>query len=139
MLIGEYSVQIGEKNRIAIPKKLREKLDGRLFLTRGYENCLILVDETRWTKLIEEINKKPLLSLSVRDTKRFILGGSIELEPDSQGRIVLPDSLKEFSAIDQKIIFLGVGEWAEVWAEERWKEKLNILKDNVSDLAETLG
>lgn len=138
MLIGEYSVQTGEKNRIAIPKKLRERLEGRLFLTRGYENCLILVDENRWEKLIEEINKKPLLSLSVRDTKRFILGGAVELEPDSQGRIVLPDSLKEFSAIEQKIVFLGVGEWVEVWSEEKWKQKLNVLKDNVSDLAERL-
>lgn len=139
MLIGEYSVQIGEKNRIAIPKRLRDNLEGKLFLTRGYENCLILVDENRWNKLISEINKNPLLSLNVRDTKRFILGGAVELEPDSQGRIVISDALKEFSSIEQKVIFLGVGEWAEVWSEQRWKDKLNILSKNVSDLAERLG
>jgi len=139
MLIGEYSVQIGEKNRVAIPKRLRDNLEGKLFLTRGYENCLILVDENRWNKLISEINKNPLLSLNVRDTKRFILGGANELEPDSQGRIVISDALKEFSTIEQKVIFLGVGEWAEVWSEQKWKDKLNILSKNVSDLAERLG
>jgi len=139
MLIGEYSVQIGEKNRVAIPKRLRDNLEGKLFLTRGYENCLILVDESRWNKLISEINKNPLLSLNVRDTKRFILGGANELEPDSQGRIVISDALKEFSTIEQKVIFLGVGEWAEVWSEQKWKDKLNILSKNVSDLAERLG
>ncbi|MFS8130539.1 MAG: division/cell wall cluster transcriptional repressor MraZ [Candidatus Dojkabacteria bacterium] len=139
MLIGEYSVQIGEKNRIAIPKRLRDNLEGKLFLTRGYENCLILVDENRWSKLISEINKSPLLSLTVRDTKRFILGGAVELEPDSQGRIVITDELKGFSTIDQKVTFLGVGEWVEVWSEQKWKEKLNILGKSVSDLAEKLG
>ncbi len=139
MLIGEYSVQAGEKNRIAIPKRLRDNLEGKLFLTRGYENCLILVDEGRWNKLILEINKSPLLSLTVRDTKRFILGGAVELEPDSQGRIVITDALKEFSAIEQKVIFLGVGEWVEVWSEQKWKDKLNNLSKNVSDLAEKLG
>lgn len=139
MLIGEYSVQIGEKNRIAIPKRLRENLEGKFFLTRGYENCLILVDENRWNKLISEINKNPLLSLNVRDTKRFILGGAVELEPDSQGRIVISDALKEFSTIEQKVTFLGVGEWVEVWSEQKWKDKLNILSKNVSDLAERLG
>lgn len=138
MLIGEYSVQIGEKNRIAIPKRLRDNLEGRLFLTRGYENCLILVDENRWEKFISVINKSPLLSVNVRDTKRFILGGAVELEPDGQGRVILPDSLKEFSTIEEKVIFLGVGEWAEVWSEQKWKDKLNILSKNVADLAEKL-
>ncbi|MEO6729191.1 MAG: division/cell wall cluster transcriptional repressor MraZ [Candidatus Dojkabacteria bacterium] len=138
MLIGEYSVQIGEKNRIAIPKRLRDNLEGKLFLTRGYENCLILVDENRWSKLISEINKNPLLSLGVRDTKRFILGGAVELEPDSQGRIVISDALKEFATIQEKVTFIGVGEWAEVWSEQKWKDKLNNLSKNVSDLAEKL-
>ena len=138
MLIGEYSVLIGEKNRVAIPKKLRESLNGKIFITRGYENCLILVDEQRWNKLIEELNKTPLLRLSVRDTKRFILGGATEMEPDSQGRVILPDPLKEFSGIENKVVFIGVGEWLEIWSEQKWKDRLNILSKEVSDLAERL-
>lgn len=138
MFIGEYNVSLGEKNRIAIPKKLREQMNGLFYVTRGYENCLILVDSLRWENLIAEFNKKSLLSLSVRDTKRFILGGASEVEADSQGRFVLPDSLKIFSKIDNKIIFLGVGEWIEVWAEELWRSKLDDLSKNVSDLAERL-
>ncbi len=138
MFIGEYSTQIGEKNRIAIPKKLRDQLNGTAFITRGYENCLILVDQKRWENLINEINKKPLLSLNVRDTKRFIIGGANEIEYDSQGRFVLPESLRIFSKIEGGLIFLGVGEWIEIWNEEKWKEKLDNLAGNVSDIAERL-
>jgi MraZ protein len=138
MFIGEYSVTLGDKNRLAIPKKLRDQMSGLFFLTRGYENCLILVDSARWDKLNEEFNKKSLLSLTVRDTKRFILGGAVEIEADSQGRFVLPDSLRNFSKIDSKVVFLGVGEWVEVWSEEAWLMKLDDLSKNVSDLAERL-
>lgn len=138
MLLGEYSSQVGEKNRIAVPKKIRDELKGRMIITRGYEGCLILVDETRWNVLIKEMNTKPLLNLSVRDTKRYLLGGAVEVETDSQGRFVIPDSLINFAQILTTAIFIGVGEWAEVWSEELWKEKLDNLKNNVSDLAERL-
>ena len=139
MFIGEYSVQLGEKNRLAIPKKLRESLEGKIYLTRGYERCLILVDSSRWEILVREINKNPLLSLSVRDTKRYLIGGAVELEVDTQGRFVLPESLKDFSGINGKSIFLGVGEWIELWGEERWNEKLDELSKDVSDLADKLS
>jgi MraZ protein len=139
MLIGEYSTAIGDKNRISIPKKLRDSFAGKVFLTRGYEQCLIMVDTQRWESLIEEINKSPLLSLSVRDTKRFIVGGAVEIEYDSLGRFVIPEGLKAFANINQKIVFLGVGEWVEIWGEERWFDKLSNLTNNVADLAERLS
>jgi MraZ protein len=139
MFIGEYATQLGEKNRLAIPKKLRDEINGGVILTRGYENCLIMVDTSRWETLIKEINTRPLLSMNVRDTKRYIIGGAVEIEHDTQGRFVLPESLKEFGNINEKIIFLGVGEWIEIWDEDRWKNKLNELSKNVSDIAERLS
>ncbi|CAG1022571.1 Transcriptional regulator MraZ [Patescibacteria group bacterium] len=139
MLIGEYLTTLGDKNRVGIPKRLRDNLNGKVYITRGYEQCLIMVDSERWDYLVDEINKSPLLSLNVRDTKRFIIGGATEVEYDSLGRFVIPESLKAFAKIDQKIVFLGVGEWAEIWSEERWQEKLNDLNKNVADLAERLS
>lgn len=139
MLTGEFSSQLGEKNRVAIPKKLRDNLEGKIYITRGYERCLLLVDSLRWEILLNEINKSPLLSLSVRDTKRYILGGAVEIELDSQGRFVLPESLKNFAGINGKLTFLGVGEWIEIWSEDKWLDKLDDLSKNVSDLAEKIS
>ena len=138
MLIGEYYTQLGEKNRLALPKKLRDELSGKVYLTRGYEKCLLLVDTIRWNNLVTEINKRPLLSLNVRDTKRYILGGAIEIEYDAQGRFVLPEPLKLFAGIEERITFLGVGEWVEIWSEEKWNLKLESLSENVADLADRL-
>jgi len=139
MFIGEYGTQLGEKNRLAIPKKLRDQLNGQVILTRGYERCLIMVDSERWDALISEVNSRPLLSLNVRDTKRYLIGGAVEVEYDNQGRFGIPESLKDFGSIQEKVIFLGVGEWIEIWDEDRWKTKLDDLSKNVSDIAERLS
>lgn len=138
MFIGEYATALSEKNRVSIPKKLRLELKGKVYLTRGYENCLIMVDFERWDNLIKEINRRPLLSMDARDSKRFIVGGAYEIELDSQGRFVIPEPLKSFALIEMGITFLGVGEWIELWNEERWREKLSKLSETVTDIAERI-
>lgn len=139
MFIGEYPTQIGEKNRISLPKKLRDKMEGGLLLARGYENCLLMLDNKSWENLVFEINKKPLLSLNVRDTKRYILGGATELDLDNQGRFVLPEPLKSFAGLNKTVVFLGVGEWIEIWDLEKWESKLKKLSMEVSDIADRLS
>jgi len=139
MLIGEFPALVGDKNRIALPKRLRDQFKGKIFITRGYEKCLLILDSQRWEGFMSEIDKRPLLSLDVRDTKRFILGGANEIEYDTQGRFVIPETLKIFADIQEKIIFIGVGEWVEVWSENKWRDKLDKLSENVSDIANRLN
>lgn len=139
MLEGEYTSPLGEKNRIAIPKKLRIQLGEEIVITRGYEHCLIIVDQSRWEVLLSEINKRPLLSMSVRDTKRFIIGGAFRISLDNQGRFVLPESLITYANIGTETTFLGVGEWVEIWDSTKWKEKLNELSIHAADIADRLS
>jgi MraZ protein len=139
MLEGEYTSPLGDKNRVAIPKKMRVLLKGDIVITRGYEHCLIIVDQTRWEDLIREINERPLLSMSVRDTKRFIIGGAYRLTLDKQGRFVIPESLIEYAEIEVGTTFVGVGEWLEIWDSEKWRDKLNDLSIHAADIADRLN
>lgn len=139
MLIGEFITPIGEKNRIALPKKLRAELSDELIVTRGYEHCLIVVDQSRWLALIAEIDKNPLFSLTVRDTKRFLLGGAFTLRLDKQGRFVIPEGLMQYARIVQNVTVVGVGNWVEVWDQDRWQQKVDYLAENSADIADRLG
>jgi MraZ protein len=139
MLIGEYISQVGEKSRVAIPKKLRENLVGKIYLTRGFENSLILVDSSKWQSLLELISEKSILDKDARDLKRFIVGGTVEVEPDAQGRFVLNEQLKKFAEINEQVIFLGIGDWIEIWDSKIWEENLNNLRNEVSDKAQKLA
>ena len=136
MLIGEYEGKLTDKNRLAIPKKIRENLNGELIVSRGYEGCLILLDAKLWQALEKTINKQPILSLSIRDMKRFIMGSAFEVDLDDQGRFVLPTNLKEYSSIITKVYFVGLMDWVEIWSEEKWLEKIASLSQNATDIAE---
>lgn len=138
MLIGEYSLTLGDKNRVAIPKKFRDQFSGSIILTRGFEGSLLMTDSARWELIVSEINKKDLFTSVSRDLKRYIVGGSFEIDPDNQGRFVIPEKLLEFSGIDNSVVFIGVGEWIELWNEDRWNEKLNDLKIKNSEIAERI-
>lgn len=138
MLIGEYSAKLADKNRVALPKKLRIELKGNIYLTRGYENCLLILDEERWKKLIQTIEVKPFLNKSVRETKRFIAGGATELNLDSQARFIISEEQKLYGGIQKEIMFVGILDWIEIWDLQIWQEKVKSLKTHAGEIAERL-
>jgi len=138
MLKGEYASKLTDKNRVALPAILRKEMNGQITLSRGYDGCLILVDEKRWIDLIGLIKVEPILNLSVRDTYRFILGGAVDIDLDKQGRFVMPKGLLDFAEISSDIVFLGINDWIEVWDKDKWQQKLDKLKTEASDIADKL-
>jgi MraZ protein len=138
MLIGQYELALGEKNRIALPKKLRSELGTDLILTRGYDGCALLLDKTLWQKLITDIGNASLFRLSARDTRRYLLGGAQECELDNQGRFVLPEYILQHSQVTKDVVLLGLGDWVELWSKEQWSAKSEFLAKNASDIAEKL-
>jgi MraZ protein len=139
MLIGEFINHVGEKNRIAVPKKLREELGNKLIVTQGYEGCLIVVSPAQWQSMIDESASGPFVSHSVRDTSRFLLGGALEVELDDQGRFVLSPSLTEYANVEDEVVFLGLGRWVEIWDKKKWQERKNYIGEHSSDIAEKLS
>lgn len=139
MYLGEYISPVGEKNRVALPKKLRDSMRGeKLFLTRGYEGSLMLLEQADWQRLQAILDKSPMLNMSLRDTKRFLLGGAIDLVLDNQGRFVIPEALIAYAQIGESITFIGVGDWIEIWSSNSWQEKLQHLKQNAAEIADKL-
>ena len=134
MLIGEYRSKVGAKNRIALPKKLREYLGESVVVMRGYEGALLVVSQNDWSRLIEEVLSGPLTDPEVRDTARFLMGGAHEIEFDYQGRFVLPQPLVEHSGatVGDEVVFVGLGKWVEIWSQDRWIKRLKLLGEKTS-------
>lgn len=139
MTIGEYSQKIGNKNRIAFPKKFRKELGNKLIITKGYEGCLVIVSPNQWNQMITESASGPFVSDLVRDTSRFLLGGASELALDRQGRFVIPPYLKIYGVFKTVGIFLGLGRWVELWALEKWDKKRKEIEKNSSVVGEKLA
>lgn len=138
LLIGRYSSKVGAKGRIAIPVKLREQMGKTAIISQGYEKCLLLVDRDQWDKLTDFLRDKPLTVSPVRDTERFLFGSAYETEFDDQGRIVVPQELRDFAGLNGEAVFLGVGNRVEIWGRENWEGYEISLRSNIEKIASRL-
>lgn len=138
MLLGEVVYKVGQKRRLALPKKFRQQLGDRLVVTRGYEGCLVMVSEAEWQSLIAEVDQASFLDINARASARFLLGGANEVELDAQGRFVVPDVLYEYAGLKDEVVFVGLGKWIEVWDTTQWDGIQKQLAENGSAIAQQL-
>jgi MraZ protein len=138
MIIGEYQNRIGEKKRVALPKKFRAELGNSLILTRGYENCLVLVNTKMWESIASEVVNGSFINSKIRDTSRFLVGSAVEVQLDPQGRFVIPQPLFDHAKFEDEIVFIGLVNWIEIWNKKEWEAKLEGLKANSSEIADQL-
>ncbi len=140
MLIGSYIGSLGDKRRTAIPKKFLTELGEKPILAKWYEECLILVSSEFWERLLMRLSgESKVLELGVRDIERFILGSAYEAEPDSQGRIILPEILTSYANLTKDLIFIGLTDRVEIWNKETWDKKAMELAKTTRAYIEELG
>ncbi len=121
--IGQYEHGLDDKNRLFLPSRFREKNTGADYiLTQGLERCLFLFPIKYWDGLAEKLDALPLKDKAQeRAFKRILLSGACEAEIDSQGRILIPQHLKEYAGLKKEIVILGVLRHVELWSQELWK------------------
>lgn len=139
MLIGQYSGKIGEKHQAALPKKFREVLGDKLIITKGFENCLIIVSEANWKTLLEGTDGRPFTSQNIRELQRFLLGNATYVELDIKGRCVIPEYLRKFAGIEEEIVFAGIQRFVEIWDKKRWDLHQDELTKSIGSIAERLS
>ncbi len=123
MLYGGYDHTIDKKGRIAIPAKLRDAFGQSFMICRGIygKNCICVYPTEQWEKLVEKIGNLPSAKSSV--VKRYLYEGAFEVEFDTQGRILLPQSLREFASLESDAHIIGVDTNLEIWNKELWQKE----------------
>jgi len=139
MLIGSYLGSLSEKRRVAVPKKFLEGLGEKPIIAKWYEDCLILVGSEFWQELFSRLTGgRKTISYGIRDIERFILGSAFEMEPDEQGRIIIPEMLARYARLGREIVFVGLVDRVEIWPKEVWDEKSESLAKTTKEYIETL-
>lgn len=138
MLLGQFNVKVGEKGRIAFPKRFRQDLGDKLIITFGFEKSLMVVSESNWKALLEGTGDKPFLLSGARDTQRFLLGSATFVELDAQGRFVMPEHLRKFADIDEGVTVVGLSRYVEIWSTSVWEKYQEQMAPKISEIAENL-
>ena len=139
MLIGEYTHTLDPKKRLSVPSKWRKELGKKVVVTRGLDNCLFVYPMEQWATITEKIGQLPFGQADTRGFNRFFLSGAVESEVDSAGRILVPDFLKSFAGLQNKVVLAGVHDRVEIWDEKVWTDYKRRIEKQADTLAEKLG
>lgn len=139
MLIGEYNHNLDTKGRLAIPAKFREKLGGGAIITRGLDNCLFLFSTKEWEILVSKLMNLPLSQANSRAFVRLMLAGARDVEFDNQGRVLIPDYLRQYAGLKKNVVVAGLYNRIEIWDEMRWKEYKQKTESQTEEIAEKLS
>lgn len=123
MLIGTYRHQIDEKKRMRVPAKLKTELGANFIITKGSNHCLFAFTEQEFNEsIIEKSKGLAMFDVSVQKPIRLLISSAFQTEEDNQGRILIPQELRDYAQIKKQIVFIGVGNRVEIWSEELWHE-----------------
>jgi MraZ protein len=139
MFIGEYQHTIDGKGRMAMPAKFRPRLGSGAIITRGLDRCLFVFTDSEWEALAKKIMELSLLKSDSRAFARFTMAGASDVEFDSQGRILIPSSLREYAGLKKEAVVTGVYQRIEIWDVAAWKDYRAKTEKNSDAIAEKLG
>ncbi len=138
MFMGEFTHSMDGKGRIIMPATFRKELEESFVVTRGLDNCLFLYPLAEWKKLEEKLKELPITRKNARSFVRFFFSGATECTLDKQGRISLPQNLREYADLDKETVIIGLANRIEIWAKEKWDSYLSEAEDSHEDIAATM-
>ena len=139
MFIGEYQHTIDEKGRMMIPTKFRGDLSKGAVVTRGLDHCLVLYPIAVWNELAQKLSNLPISQSKSRAFARLMLAGAMDVSVDKQGRIMLPEYLREYASTKKQVVVAGLFDRLEIWDEKSWKKYKTATEKESNEIAETLG
>jgi len=139
MFIGEFKHNLDLKGRLAVPIKFRQKLSSGAIVTRGLDKCLFVFSNKEWEVLAQKLIALPLAQANSRAFVRLMLAGAMDVELDKQGRILIPDYLRDYAGLKKETIVAGLYNRFEIWNSESWKEYKNKTESQSDEIAEKLS
>lgn len=135
MLLGEFNHTLDEKSRLTVPSKFRDDLGSTFIVTKGFDTCLSVFSIAEWQNFETKLKSLPLSNENARKFVRYFTAGATECQIDKQGRILIPQNLKEHAGLKKDIVFTGVSTRAEIWDKEKWEKYTSVDNIDLNDIA----
>jgi len=129
---GEFRHQIDDKGRLAVPSKMRARLAGKFHVAQWLDTCLAILPDGEWEQISGKVAALPMTDPRTRALERRLYGRAIEAELDRQGRILLPQNLREFAGLEGEVVVVGLRNRVEIWSSDRWAAQNEVLDDDAA-------
>ena len=122
-----------------MPAKFRAEFKKGVVVTRGLDGCLFIYTASEWEKIAEKLGSMPVGEKGTRSFIRMVLAGATDSKLDSQGRILIPEYLKEYAGLDKDVTIAGLFNRLEIWDTKTWDKYKKGAEKNQDEVAEQLG
>ncbi len=142
MFVGKFNNSIDSKSRMIVPAKFRDGLGGRCVIAKALDKCLTIYPVHEWEKFAEEkLEILPTGNPQARKLKRHFYSSAAECDVDRQGRLTIPQELKDYAGIEKDLITVGSNKTIEIWSREQWSDEVDPETEevmNASEVAESM-
>ena len=119
MFVGTFEHSLDDKGRVVLPAMFRSHLTKHGFVSQ-FDNCRGVWTEEGFADVAQRLTDKIREGLAPQAAMRAFSANAAEVKPDSQGRILLPQRLREFAGLDREVVVIGAIDRIEIWNAQRW-------------------
>ena len=136
-MTGEYAHNLDAKGRLFIPARLREELGDVFYVTLSMDRCLSAYNAQSWQDFSDKVNAMPYVK---QRKMRPLFAYAAKCELDAQGRILIPQNLREYANLTKNVTVVGCNNHAEFWDSAAWSElnAIEITPENIAAVMEEL-
>ncbi|MFN4196874.1 MAG: division/cell wall cluster transcriptional repressor MraZ [Caldimicrobium sp.] len=143
MFRGKFKHSLDEKGRVSLPVKFRESLRVRygseVLIITHLPECLVAYPVSEWKTLEERLLNLPFGIKETREFLRYFIGSTVECEPDKQGRILIPQSLRDEIKVEREVVLLGMLNYFEIWHPLALEERFTKIKENFDEIMSVIN
>jgi MraZ protein len=129
MFLNQYHHSFDDKGRLTIPAKFRELPAEGAYVVQGLDRNLMVLPPAVYAILYDRIMTMNLADPEARLLRRIILGNALQVIPDGSGRILLSQNLRAYAGLETEVVFVGQGDYFEIWAAEPWQKQQDLIND----------
>jgi MraZ protein len=129
MFLNQHHHSFDDKGRLTIPSKFRELPPEGAFVVPGFDHNLMVLPPAVFNVLYDHLTRLNLTDPAARQLQELMLGNAVQVVPDGSGRIMLPPNLRTYAELKSDVVFLGLGDRFEIWAEELWQKRQELLNN----------
>ncbi len=126
------------KGRVIMPSKFREGLGDTFIITKGLDECLFVYSLSEWERIEHKLKELPLNKKDARAFMRFFFAGASQCEVDKQGRVLIPQNLREYASLKKDLMIIGVSTRVEIWSLDKWQKYVDDTDVSFEEIAENL-
>ena len=142
MYYGEAVTKLDDKGRITVPSRIRETMnhEGHLswFMARGYDRSIFLFHRDAWNLIRGQVSHYSSMDAKTLGFRRLFFSSVAEARLDPQGRMAVPQHLREYAGIDKDAVLIGVEDHLELWNRDAWRAFQESTGEGYEELASLL-